>query len=50
MIKLILLAIACAFVVGILTYEDDKVVIDTQKAKTIMQKGKTMIKENIEVK
>ncbi|EDZ63413.1 hypothetical protein SMGD1_2014 [Sulfurimonas gotlandica GD1] len=50
MIKLLLLAVAVAFVFGVIAYDNDKVVIDTQKAKSIMEKSKKAIEDNVEIK
>ncbi len=50
MIKLIIAAVAIAFVLGILNYEDDKVIIDTKKGAEVLEKGKKFVNENVEVK
>ena len=50
MIKLLLLGIAIAVVFGVITYEDDKVVIDTEQGKELIQKSKEFIDEKVEVK
>ncbi len=50
MFKIIVLAIVVAAVLGVLSYENDKIVIDTSKGKEIVDKSSEFIKENVEVK
>jgi hypothetical protein len=47
MIKLIILAlvIIVAIVFGVLSYDDDKIVFDTNKAKELVEDTKTFVKE-----
>ena len=50
MIKIVIAIVVIAFVVGVLSYEDEKVVFDTKKASEVMDKSKTFVKENVEIK
>ena len=50
MIKLIFLLIIIAAIFGVITYEDDKVVIDTYKGKEVIQKSKEFVSDNVEVR
>lgn len=43
-----LIIIAVAY--GVFSYEDDKVLIDTEKGKEMLDKGTDFVKENVEVK
>lgn len=49
MIKVIILLIAIAITFGILSYENDKVVIDTTKLQSVIQEGLEVINENMGV-
>ncbi len=49
MIKIVVILVVIAFVVGVLSYKDDKLVVDTKKASEVMDKSKTFVKENVEV-
>jgi len=50
MIKLILLIVVIAISFGIVTYENDKIVVDTVKAKSAIEKSRDVINNNIEIK
>jgi len=50
MFKLIGLVLIVAVIFGVLSYQNDKIVIDTIKGKEVINKGTEFIKEKVEVK
>jgi hypothetical protein len=46
--KLMVFGVALAVVFGVLSYEDEKLVIDTIKGKKIIDKSCTLLKKNID--
>lgn len=48
MFKLIIFGIIMAAILGVLSYEDEKLVIDTVKGKEIVDKSSGFIKENVD--
>ncbi len=50
MIKWIVIAIIVAGALGIWTFQDDKVVIDTQKAHDALDSSRDFVNEHVEVK
>jgi len=50
MIKLIFLLVIIAAIFGVITYQDDKVIINTDKGKEIIYKSKEFVTDNVEVR
>jgi len=50
MIKLVIFILIVAAVLGVITYENDKVVIHTDKGKEVLHDTKKFINDNVEVK
>mgnify|MGYP000621930614 CR=1 FL=1 len=48
MLKLIIFAIILAAVFGVLSYQDEKLVIDTVKGKEIVDKSSAFVKKNVD--
>ena len=50
MIRLVILALIIAVIIGVIGYEDNKMVIDTQKGTEVLSESKKFIDENVELK
>lgn len=50
MFKLMVLGVIVAVVFGVLSYENEKIVIDTVKGKEVMEKSGDFIQKNVEIK
>ena len=50
MIKIIIFAIVVMGILGIWSYQDSKVTIDTAKGKAVYEKSRDFVKEHVEVK
>lgn len=51
MFKFIVLAlIIIAITVGVFSYENEKIIIDTEKGKEMIEKSTDFVKENVEIK
>ena len=50
MIKLIFILIVISVIFGVITYENDKVVINTEKGKEVLNNSKEFVTDKVEVR